>query len=165
MPYRFREHSLTIGRPGWTRRQVLKMLSSVAPAALVPKTSSGQGRSQSQPAGQITPKSFTRQLNGAKIHYRQWTRTAPPRCCSCIPVITMRPSSLFLVRGTSSRSKRPWLKWVVGIFSKGVRNREMGNKTKTCKVSLRVALSSTSACTRAREANFLCFDESSTRAG
>src|SRR5215213_2044844 len=43
MPYRLEEPSLTIGRPGWTRRQVLTMLSSVAPAALLPMTVHGQG--------------------------------------------------------------------------------------------------------------------------
>lgn len=47
MPYQFREPSLTIGRPGWTRRQVLKMLGSVAPTALAPMAALGQGGGQS----------------------------------------------------------------------------------------------------------------------
>ena len=88
MPDRFREPSPTIGRPGWTRRQVLKMMGSVAPAALVPMTSSGQGKSQSQPAGQITAKSFTRLLNGAKIHVRQWGPDSAP------PMLLLHPGML-----------------------------------------------------------------------
>ena len=88
MPYRFREPLLTIGRPGWTRRHVLKMLSSVAPAALVPMTSRGKGRTEIQLAEQSTLKSYTRQLNGEKIHYREWGPDTAP------PLVLLHPSLL-----------------------------------------------------------------------
>ena len=88
MPYRSIEPLLTIGSPGWTRRQVLTMLGSVAPAALVPMNAHGQGGRRGQSAGQSTPKSFTRQLNGPKIHYRQSGRDSGP------PMLLLHPGML-----------------------------------------------------------------------
>jgi pimeloyl-ACP methyl ester carboxylesterase len=88
MLYRFREYSLTNERPSPTRRQVLKMLSSIAPAALLPMTAQGHGGGQRQSAGQTRPKSFTRQLNGTKIHYRQWGLDSAP------PLLLLHPAPL-----------------------------------------------------------------------
>jgi len=64
---------------GQTRRYVLQTLSSIGPAALSCISARGQGGNQGQSAGPGTPKSFTKQLNGVRIHYRQWgTDSAPP---------------------------------------------------------------------------------------
>ena len=138
MPYRFREPSLTIGRPG------LDSSSGSKDAELSRSGCSGaddlrrKGGSQTQSAGQSTPKSFTRQLNGATIHYRQW---GPD---SALPLLLLHPGVL---------NSHVWDSFAPVVASR-FRVGRWRNKTKTCKVSLRVALSSTSACTRAREANF-----------
>jgi hypothetical protein len=86
MPDRFSEPSLTIGKPGWTRRQVLKMLGSGRSGCSGAYERTRTGRK----AGSVCRAEYTEILHSTA----EWRKDSlppvgpgqRPRCCSCIPV-------------------------------------------------------------------------------
>ena len=71
-----------------TRRNLLQVICSSAFAALAPRSAGGQGVPLSQPAVQASPRAFSRELNGAKIHYREWGMESAP------PMLLLHPAPL-----------------------------------------------------------------------